>query len=89
MAPVFTTTYMPIGPTKYCITNGSLPLYDAAAAVVPLVNDTVLFGALALRMLRSSYNERTLKGDIRAMVFGDHIPLVSRALLQNGQTYFL
>ncbi|KAF5329254.1 hypothetical protein D9619_009376 [Psilocybe cf. subviscida] len=89
LMPVFSTTYTSIGSTEYCITNGSLPLYDTEAAVVPLVNDSVLFGALALRMLRSSYQERTLKGDIRAMVFGDHIPLFSRALLQNGQAYFL
>ncbi|KAF5329597.1 hypothetical protein D9619_009380 [Psilocybe cf. subviscida] len=89
LIPVFTTTYMAIGSTKYCICYGALPLYSTATAVVPLVNDSVLFGALALRMLRSSYQERTLKGDIRAMVFGDHIPLVSRALLQNGQAYFL
>ncbi|KAF5329509.1 hypothetical protein D9619_009327 [Psilocybe cf. subviscida] len=73
---------------KYCI-NGLLASYVTAAAVVPLVNDSVLFGALALRMLRSSYQERSLKGDIKAMVFGEHLPMVSRALLQNGQAYFL
>jgi hypothetical protein len=88
LTPVIGSTYMSIAFTKYCI-NGPLPSYATAAAVVPLVNDSVLFGALALRMLRSSYQERSLRGDIRAMVFGDHIPLVSRALLQNGQAYFL
>ncbi|KAF5329786.1 hypothetical protein D9619_009093 [Psilocybe cf. subviscida] len=89
LTPVISSTYMAIAFTEYCIPNGSLPSYATAAAVVPLVNDSVLFCALALRMLRSSYHERTLRGDIKSMVFGDHIPLVSRALLQNGQAYFL
>ncbi|KAF9476640.1 hypothetical protein BDN70DRAFT_897207 [Pholiota conissans] len=39
-----------IGPTNYCIGDGGNPSYLGAGAIIPAVNDTILFFALAWRV---------------------------------------
>ncbi|KDR73143.1 hypothetical protein GALMADRAFT_72738 [Galerina marginata CBS 339.88] len=77
-----------IGSTDYCI-NASLEGYVAAAAIIPLVNDTLIFLAISWRLMTNSHVEYTLKGGMRTLVFGDYMPAFSRSLLQDGQIYYL
>jgi hypothetical protein len=77
-----------IGPTPYCIT-GVIKTYSVAAVITPLINDGIVFFAISWRLCHNTCASRTVKNGVRAMVFGDYLPMVSRSLLQDGQIYFL
>ncbi|KAF8154825.1 hypothetical protein B0H34DRAFT_538909 [Crassisporium funariophilum] len=77
-----------IGPTDYCI-NGSLAPYVVASGIIPLVNDTFIFVAITWRLLQNSYAEATLKNGVKNILSGKHLPAFSRALLHDGQAYYL
>jgi len=79
-----------IGPTKYCVVE-DLPRYGEVAAILPLVNDTLIFLAITYkltgRQLLSTSTER--KHWFRALVKGEYVPRFSRAVLRDGQAYYL
>jgi len=77
-----------LGPTKYCINDG-LASYVAAAAIIPLVNDTLVFFAITWKLMRNSHRGYTIKEGVRAFVFGEYLQPFSRALMQDGQIYYL
>jgi hypothetical protein len=77
-----------IGPTKYCMSGGVKP-YAAATAAIPLINDTLVFLAITWRLSCNSYALHTLQHGIRTLVFGDYLPMFSKAMLQDGQAYYL
>jgi len=79
----------PIGPTKYCL-NASLAPYLSSAAIIPLVNDTLIFLAITWKLMRNSYqSEYTVKDGLRTLFLGEYLPAFSRAVLQDGQMYYL
>ena len=80
--------YFNIGPTNYCI-GTIIPKYVGASAIVPLVNDTLLFLALAWRLQQSDYVENEEERNFKTVVTGKHLTRLSRAIFQNGQAYFL
>lgn len=82
------SSYINIGPTKYCV-GTMIPKYVGASAIVPLVNDSLLFLALAWRLQQSAYVENSEGRDFKAVVTGKHLTRLSRAMFQNGQAYFL
>ena len=71
----------------FCIKENINP-FAAAATIIPLINDTLTFLAITWRLLRNSY-VHTLNSGIRLVVFGDYLPVFSKALLQDGQAYYL
>ncbi len=79
-----------IGPTNYCI--GSLPPpYVGVTVIIPFFNDTVSFLSLAWRLQDAAYvhgKEKVISRSFN-LVAGRYLPRLSRALLQNGQAYFL
>jgi len=77
-----------IGPTKFCTTSEVKP-FAAAASIIPLINDTLVFLVMTWRLSRNSYACRTFEHDVRALVFGDYLPMFSKAMLQGGQAYYL
>ncbi|KDR72732.1 hypothetical protein GALMADRAFT_228998 [Galerina marginata CBS 339.88] len=77
-----------IGPTQYCV-NVSVADYVKAAAIIPLVNDTLVFFAITWRLRRNSYADCDPNLGIKALLFGDYLPSFTRALLQDGQVYYL
>ncbi|CAA7262467.1 unnamed protein product [Cyclocybe aegerita] len=81
-------SYHKLGLTDYCI-NDTLPSYASAAAIIPTANDFCIYIAIVWRMLQSSYTDNTVKNRVRMMVFGDYLPRLSKALLHNGQAYFM
>ena len=72
-----------------CLDPGFNP-FVAAVTIIPLVNDTLAFLAMSWRLSRNSYYEPyTLIMGIRFLIFGDYLPVFSRALLRDGQAYYL
>lgn len=76
------------GTFTYCLT-GSISPYIALDFVMPLVHDTLVFLAISWRLTTNSIYNTNIKHGVRAMVFGDYMPAFSRALLQDGQIYYL
>ncbi|KAF9041363.1 hypothetical protein BJ165DRAFT_1372806 [Panaeolus papilionaceus] len=80
-----------IGPTQYCIFY-DFKSYVDAAAVVPLFYDTMVFVAISRRLMVDflivDHDIRTVSS-IKALVFGDYLPVLARSLLQDGQVYYL
>ncbi|KAJ3489007.1 hypothetical protein NLJ89_g11566 [Agrocybe chaxingu] len=77
-----------IGPTKYCL-NFALEDYVAAAAIIPLVNDTLVFFAISVRLMTNTHVEYNLRNGIKTLVSGDYLPAFSKTLFQDGQIYYL
>ncbi|KAJ3513401.1 hypothetical protein NLJ89_g2966 [Agrocybe chaxingu] len=82
-----------IGPTKYCI-NVSVEEYVGAAAVIPLVNDTLIFLAISWKLMRNAHiNAHPLRSGhgpgLRGFLSGEYLPAFSRGLLHDGQAYYL
>ncbi|KAF5327556.1 hypothetical protein D9619_004285 [Psilocybe cf. subviscida] len=73
---------------QYCL-SGPVPPYTAATVIVPLVNDSILFGALVYRIMTSFHDDTSNKSKVKCIVLGHHLPNLARAMLYNGQAYFL
>jgi len=78
-----------IGPTKYCVVNVGAKPYTITAAIIPLINDTLVFFAISWQFWCNSSARRTLKDGVRVLIFGDYLPAFSKAMLQDGQAYCL
>jgi len=79
-----------IGPTNYCIfvIDVRSP-FILASVVIPFINDTLGFCAVTWRLTMNSQINPTFKSSFKSMAFGHYLPIFSRALLQDGQIYFL
>jgi hypothetical protein len=79
-----------IGPTNYCIGGQGKP-FVAAAAIVPLINHGLVFLAITWHLLCHNSREisSTFKSGIKFQVFGNFLPVFSKAILQDGQAYYL
>ncbi|KAJ7913195.1 hypothetical protein B0H13DRAFT_1612860 [Mycena leptocephala] len=82
-----------IGPTRYCTTASDKP-YTGIFTIAPPIHDTVIFVAISWRMFQSSHLEssrvdRGLIEVIKASVTGEYLPQFSRAVLKDGQLYYL
>jgi hypothetical protein len=69
--------------------NKDIDPFVASTTIIPVINDTLVFLAITWRLSRNSYTRLTLKDGFRFIVFGDYLPVFSRALLQDGQAYYL
>jgi len=77
-----------IGPTHYCM-NVEIMSYTDTAVIIPLINDTLIFIAITWRLWCNSSAPRTIKDGVRVVIFGNHLPAFSKAMLQDGQMYYL
>ena len=73
----------------FCAHSRKTRPYVAVATIIPLINDTLSFIAIACRLFHNSYARRTLENSIRFFVFGDYLPVFSKAMLREGQAYYL
>ncbi|KAG6913860.1 hypothetical protein DXG01_003806 [Tephrocybe rancida] len=76
-----------IGPTNYCSAT-KFRQYASSAPITFAINDTFVFVAISWRLLFNATRERAELG-LKSMVFGEYLPAFSRALLQDGQVYYL
>ena len=74
--------------TPICINSGINP-FVAAATIILLINDTLVFLAISWRLSCNSYDPYTLESGIRFLIFGDYLPVFSKVLLRDGQAYYL
>ncbi|KAH7924531.1 hypothetical protein BV22DRAFT_1090750 [Leucogyrophana mollusca] len=77
-----------IGPTNYCI-DDEIKLSAGAAAITPLIHDTLVFVAISWRLSMISYVEDNPKTRAKAFLYGKYLPAFSRTLLRDGQLYYL
>ena len=63
--------------------------FAAAVDIIPLINDTLVFLGISWRLSCNSYDPYTLRSGIRFIIFGDYLPVFTKALLQDGQAYYL
>ena len=57
--------------------------------IISMLNDTLVFLAMTWRLFRNSYVPHTVRSGIRIIIFGDYLPAFSKALLKDGQAYYL
>ena len=85
---------IPVNPdsnkTVVCLDKGANP-FVAASVIIPFINDTLVFLAISWRLSLNSYEPRpyTLRNGIRFLIFGDYLPVFSKALFRDGQAYYL
>ncbi|KAF7367931.1 hypothetical protein MSAN_00858100 [Mycena sanguinolenta] len=83
-----------IGPTEYCTTAGDKS-YTGVFTIAPPIHDTVIFVAISWRLFHNSHisndsgTERGLGDVIKAAMTGKYLPQFSRAVLMDGQLYYL
>ncbi|THU98147.1 hypothetical protein K435DRAFT_721083 [Dendrothele bispora CBS 962.96] len=88
-----------LGPTQGCIFANLKKLYAIIPAVAVLVHDTVVFIGISYKLFlfteysRSSRSQRRtrvqLRGDSVGFLSGKGLPALTRAVLQDGQVYYL
>ncbi len=77
-----------IGPTMYCV-DADVPTSAYAAIIAPLVHDTLVFIAISWRLVQNARIEGDIKQNFQIAMFGKYLPAFSRALLLDGQRYYL
>jgi len=77
-----------IGLTNYCMIT-KVESYVAAAVMIPLANDTLVFLAISWRLMEYAQAEISMKTGFRILAFGHFLLPLSKALLQDGQMYYL
>ena len=78
-----------IGPTNYCLSVNHRTPAISAAAIIPLINDVLSFCAVTWRLAQNAQVDPTFRTGFKVMIFGHYLPVFSKALLQDGQIYFL
>ena len=76
-----------IGTTKFCI-NSDVKSFSSAGIVVGAVHDTLVFLAIATRLVMFSLAD-TWTSRFKAFLNGNGMGNVSKALLHTGQLYYL
>ncbi|KAF5344034.1 hypothetical protein D9757_010062 [Collybiopsis confluens] len=71
--------------TAYCVTVATKD-FAVAAVVVPTVTDIIVFLAISYRLMSHGFTESRGIGN---RILGRNLPAFSRALLRDGQKYFL
>ncbi|KAF9047787.1 hypothetical protein BJ165DRAFT_1387746 [Panaeolus papilionaceus] len=89
--PILATTMTSsLGPTDYCVTFAAFRSFYTIPLITTVIYDTILFSATVLRVYQCSMADTDdMKATVETFVFGKHLPLLSKALLKNGQAYFL
>lgn len=73
-----------IGPTKYCV-NAEVKSFSSAAVIMSTLNDSLVFLAISLRLV--AYNQ--VDSRTKALVKGQGLSSISKALFKGGQIYYL
>ncbi|KAF9455462.1 hypothetical protein BDZ94DRAFT_1144429, partial [Collybia nuda] len=77
-----------IGNTKYCTFKGFRPTSSISTIIIG-VFDTCIFVATTWRLLWKASPADNIDGPGKFRLFGKYLPRFSRALLQDGQNYYM
>ncbi|KAJ7883270.1 hypothetical protein B0H13DRAFT_1629112 [Mycena leptocephala] len=78
-----------VGPTEYCMNIAGKSYAAYAVTIAPLIHDTVIFLAISWRLFGNSHVNHGFTGNIRAFVTGEYLPQFSKAVLKDGQLYYV
>ncbi|KAF9470122.1 hypothetical protein BDN70DRAFT_944548, partial [Pholiota conissans] len=78
-----------LGNTGECIDAHFPNTAEYAAILSPLIHDTLVFIAIAYRLVQNAYVEMGFKNGMVIALSGKHLPAFSRGLLKDGQKYYL
>ena len=78
-----------IGRANYFLAVNHPAFAMSTAEIIPLINDVPSFCAVAWRIARNAQVNPMFTTGFKVMIFGLYLPLFSKALLQDGQIYFL
>jgi len=83
-------TGMQIENTPYCV-EIKPQTESILGAIGPVIHDVLIFLATAWILMQNSYIEAnaSVKNSLKIMVLGRHLPAFSKALLRDGQLYFM
>jgi len=87
ITPAISVHAIRIGISKYCI-NEKLDGYVALGGLLPLINDTLVFCATSFALLRNSHVDG-VQNRFKVLLFGKYLPVFSKAILHDGQVYYL
>ncbi|KAJ7200298.1 hypothetical protein GGX14DRAFT_660103 [Mycena pura] len=78
-----------IGPTDFCVEVSAAKYIGGANVTTTTFHDTFIFLAISWRLFKHSHLDPGIKKNFRAFVTGKYLPQFSRAVLQDGQLYYL
>ncbi|KAF9548192.1 hypothetical protein CPC08DRAFT_648493, partial [Agrocybe pediades] len=76
-----------IGPTNYCQIV-SVKNYGRSAAIIPLINDTFVYLAIAYRFLSNAHLDNIFQDGWRTFLFGDKLHTLSKAMLPSSSLFY-
>jgi len=88
LTPIWGVVGASIGPTNYCVL-ANIELYVTSGAIIPLINDTLVFLAITWKLMGHAHVNNSICTGFRIFAFGEYMPALSKALLQDGQVYYL
>lgn len=77
-----------LDPTPFCYSD-PIQIYISASPITLAINDTFVFFAISWRLLSDSWTDIKSKPSFKVIALGQYLPAFSRALLQDGQVYYL
>ncbi|KAJ6585780.1 hypothetical protein B0H19DRAFT_1110733 [Mycena capillaripes] len=85
---IFGTEATNIGPTRYCLLSQLAP-HSAAACITQAILDTGVFVAISYRLTSNAYVDHGWRVKFCVFFRGDYLPYFSRAMLVDGQMYYM
>ncbi|KAJ6585783.1 hypothetical protein B0H19DRAFT_1110741 [Mycena capillaripes] len=85
---VFATGATNIGLTRYCVLS-QLASYSAASCITQSIFDTGVFVAISYRLASNAYVAHGWRDRFRVFFRGAYLPYFSRAMLVDGQMYYM
>ncbi|KAJ7882882.1 hypothetical protein B0H13DRAFT_1629275, partial [Mycena leptocephala] len=77
-----------IGRTKFCL-NASARSYTGAPGITQIIHDTTIFLVISWRLVQALHTDHGFRQNFRAFMTGQYLPDFSRAVLKDGQFYYL
>ncbi|TFK41527.1 hypothetical protein BDQ12DRAFT_764937 [Crucibulum laeve] len=77
-----------IGPTDYC-TDTPLEARDGGTGISIFIHDTLVFLAISWRLFSISHVDNNTRKGLKVVLFGHYLPAFSKAILHDGQVYYL
>lgn len=78
----------PLGPTPFCYPKPTKS-YISSSPITLAISDTFVFLAISWHLLANSWFCIERRPSLKDIVLGKYLPAFSRALLQDGQVYYL
>lgn len=78
-----------IGETKFCELKMGPGFIMNTHAIVPLINDVIIFAATSWGLMGISYSDSSLWDRAKILVYGKDLQIISKSILRDGQAYFL